>query len=442
MKSSLRTNLVLLAVVASEEDKGYQMNVGLSDVKGFLPSKETGGRKLVVGQPLLTLLTRVEGSEEGGAPRAVILSADGSRLSSRSVCVVPDGLQMEQLTPGTILATSLVEADKNGMRVQLAPGLVGEVPTKQLPPQFRADPSKLVDVIASSGDSAKSRKAAGKGKGGLSELVSDGQVRVLVTAARPNSSFLCLSSSPHLMRLGATDGRAGSLSNAKFGLGAQLSLEVGRVSARGAVHLELPSEARQVGLVEAVVGVEQLELPAQSKKTREDIALRYSVGSKHKVRITGVRIMDGVLLCTTKGEILKQKIVSLEEAEPGMLFKAAKVARLSPQGIHVLLYDRLKGFVPNLHTADRPLMEPGKTLKEGAKLGRLRVLYFDKERRQLILTRKATLVDSNLPIISSFSTNNVGITTVGMVFKVLPCHHLVPYRGSRHSTPEHLTLDA
>lgn len=253
------------------------------------------------------------------------------------------------------------------------------------------------------------------------------------------------------------------------------------VSAKGAVHFELPGEAGSAGLTEAVAALPNLQLPPEAK-TKEDVLLHYPIGSKHRLRITGailftpkgpsgrtavggVRVVDGVLLGTTKTESLKQKIVCLEEARPGMVFKAARVTGVQPHGsalpmtkrcqrnfncptgIFVRIYDRIRGFIPALHSAEEPLTRITAVIKEGTKL-RCRVLSVDKwatrlalllclrlvafglsERHQLILTRKPSLVESPLPVVAGFEGGTEGTVTVGTVVKGSPAGLLVAFWG-------------
>lgn len=91
--------------------------------------------------------------------------------------------------------------------------------------------------------------------------------------------------------------------------------------------------------------------------------------------------------------MLNQKILRYEDLEVGQLVEA-KIGSLNANGVCVQVGAGLKGFVPKLHWADDPrLKKPELRFRPDSTIV-CRVLKLDLDKKQLFLTAKKTLTES------------------------------------------------
>ena len=96
------------------------------------------------------------------------------------------------------------------------------------------------------------------------------------------------------------------------------------------------------------------------------------------------------------------------------------------RGVVVELTPRIRGFVPHSHLADVAIRKIGAKFKIDQKV-KCRVLRLDVAKRDLILSCKRTLVNSDLPLITSFSGIKAGVITHGVITAIKPFGCLVSF---------------
>lgn len=84
----------------------------------------------------------------------------------------------------------------------------------------------------------------------------------------------------------------------------------------------------------------------------------------HKCRIVGFNSVERVLLVSTKLNVLKQKIVSAEDAQPGQTF-SAKIVSIHNKGLNVKLGEDIFGFITTMHVKDKPTKTWARNLAKG-----------------------------------------------------------------------------
>lgn len=215
------------------------------------------------------------------------------------------------------------------------------------------------------------------------------ELKTAVLYLIPNSTVFGLSAESHLTARAADEkARMDLLDIAHVG-----DLVDGRVkvsSEKGGIILEL-LHSRQKQPVFARVGRGQLEMPEDDEEAESP----YSVGSKHRFRITGFSLIDRLFIGDAREKVFKQPILNVESSVPGTLVQATVWKTIGEKGAFVRLYDRINGYIPFLHCHDRPLI-PGsmKKLDEkfpSGKTIRARVLYSDVEKNRVVLTVKVSI---------------------------------------------------
>ena len=329
------------AAVASVEEHGYVMDVGLADVRCFLTKKPTD-MELSVGQ---ICQTNVVQCQLEGTVATVTLSLQPEVKFKQNV-----ELNVSTLTPGTRVHVNVTKVSQQGLMVTFG-NLLGYVykdhlarPTDQLS-AYAAKP-KLVAVV-------------------------------LYTLPLVNAVYLSLKTSL------VAEPQAAAAAEA---------LAIGRVFDTAKV-VESSSVGVFVKLNEQSKGFVPLRHLSDSKELIEDVAAHHPVKTQRRCRILQRALMDDVYICTMKKSLVNEKLLRYEDLTIGDRVTAT-IESVNSGGVSVRLgAAALKGFVPKLHWADDPrLRKPELRFRAGETL-QCRVLKLDVERRQLHLTAKASLVE-------------------------------------------------
>jgi rRNA biogenesis protein RRP5 len=148
---------------------------------------------------------------------------------------------------------------------------------------------------------------------------------------------------------------------------------------------------------------------------------KYKIGSQHPSRIIDYNATDDMYTVSLQESIIKQPFLRLEDVPIGQVVRGVidKVI-IGPAGIKGLIVkfaETMTGFVPDIHLSDVVLQNPEKKFREGATV-KARVLSTDLSKRQVRLTLKKTLVNSEAKVWNTFSEIAVGDSSVGTLVKV------------------------
>ena len=152
----------------------------------------------------------------------------------------------------------------------------------------------------------------------------------------------------------------------------------------------------------------------------------YKVGSVHRARIIGYNNMDGLFICSMEQKILDQKYLRVEDVKVGEVLQGT-IQKLLPSGsLIVELSERITAFVDELHLSDLKLKNPEKKFREGMTVTG-RILVNDPPSKQLRMTLKKTLVNSDSPIITSYESATPGMQTPGTLVAILSTGAVVKF---------------
>jgi rRNA biogenesis protein RRP5 len=402
-------NSMLMASVASVEDHGLIMDLGLdgSDLKGFLSSKEVGHgtepHDVQVGRVFLCMVTGLNSSG-----KIVKLSADTQKIGNlRKTNYLAEAPTVDAFLPGS--AVEILVADITSR------GIAGKV-------------MGMVDVTADlmhSGAGASGKELEKKYKIG-----SKIKGRIVCTFPAAEPPKLGVSLLEHVVSLAPQQGvKNGEKKNPLDIL--PLSTIIEEVTIR--------KVEADVGLfvdvgVKGVFGFVHISRVRDGKiETLSESTGAYKVGSTHRGRLIGYNSLDGVYLISLEPSILEQPFLRIEDLIVGEVVKG-KVEKIvinasGVGGILVNLAEGITGLVPVTHMSDVQLQHPEKKFKDGMTVT-ARVLSTDPGKRQVRLTLKKSLVNSEAILFLSYSNIKVGMQSPGTIVNIIPAGAVVQFYGT------------
>lgn len=405
-RQELVANSTVMASVASVEDHGYVMDIGIADSKitGFLPKKSVDDgvseNRLQPGNVFLCIATGLSANQ-----KVVQLSTQSEKLGSCK------NFPSEATTINTFVPGTAVEV------------LVSELSEKGLVGKVLGDLDVTADHIHS-GAGPNGTDLAAKYKVG-----SKVKARVICTFPEAKKPKLGISILEHVKSLKTLSAQADD--------DEKKPLEALPISSLVEDCLVKRVEA-DIGLF-VDVGVEDVPGFVHISRVKDgkvdalyESSGPFKVGSKHKGRVVGYNAFDGLFLLSFEKTVLEQPFLRIEDVSVGEVVNGV-VEKLivGENGVHGLilrLAEGISGLVPEMHLSDVRLQHPEKKFREGMKV-KARVLSTDSSKRQIRLTLKKTLVNSEEAPIKSFDDVSVGMQVLGTIINVLQNGAIVQFYG-------------
>lgn len=401
------TSTSLMASIVSVEDHGCVMDIGLQglEIGGFLPSKEIDPSiskdRLQPGNAFLCLVT-------GRSPnkRVVQLTTLAEKLGSLKALPY-DATTINTFLPGSAVEVLVSETTWGGV--------VGKVLGN-------------LDVTADIFHSGVATDSADLDS--LYKVGSKIKARVICNFVTAKEPKLGISLLPHILNL--TQKTAGATRSAMSPLAALpisstvekcvvkkvendigLFVDIGVDGFRGTVHISRVKDGKVDALYET--------------------SGPYKVDTEHRGRVLGYNPVDGLFQLSFEQSVLDKQYLRLEDVPIGAVvscnIEAVVIGSEGVKGLVVKLEDGITGFIPDRHLSDVHLQHPEKKFREGMTV-KARVLSVDLRRRQMRLTLKKTLVNSDAPVVKSFDDVSVGMQVPGTITKVMPTGASIQFYGS------------
>lgn len=406
-KQELVTNATLMASVASVEDHGYVMDIGLveSKITGFLPKKEVDAgipdTRLQPGNAFLCITTGLSANR-----KVAQLSTKTEKLGNIKNFPA-EATTINTFVPGTAVEVLVNEISEHG--------LIGKV---------MGDLDVTADLIHS-GIGPNGTDLAAKYK-----VPSKVKARVICTFPEAKIPKLGVSILDHVKSLQTIDAQVSEeakpplhalpisslvedceVKRVEADIG--LFVDVGVKGVPGFVHISRVKDGKVDGLYET--------------------SGPFKVGSKHKGRVVGYNAFDGLYLLSFEKSVLEQPFLRIEDVPVGDVVNGVieklLVGENGVSGLIVKLAEGISGLVPDTHLSDVRLQHPEKKFREGSKV-KARVLSTDPSKRQLRLTLKKTLVNSEEPAIKSYDEVSVGMQVLGTITSVMQNGAIVQFYGN------------
>ena len=396
-------NIMLQSSVLSVEDHGLIMDLGLEDstIKGFLSSKDVGQgmnhSRIETGAVLLCIIT---GQNQSG--KIIKLSADMEKAGNlKKTHFLTDAPTVDPFLPGTAVQFAVTDISSKG--------LVG----------------KLMGMIDVTADLFHSGSLGGQALDQKFSIGDKVKGRIICTFPTVEPKKLGISLLGHIQGLcqfrGTASPSIGSLlpvstiieeakvTRVEPGLG--LFVNLGAKQPLGFVHISRITDGKLEELAETG---------------------SFEAGSTHRTRIVGYNDMDGLFLASMEPHVIDQQFLRIDDVPVGHVVKGhVEKLIINDQGIGgvlVKIADGITGLVPEMHLADVRLQHPEKRFKEGMRVT-ARVLSSDPSKRQLRLTLKKTLVNSDASVLKTYDDIKVGAQSPGTLINILPNGAVIQFYG-------------
>ncbi|KJZ74775.1 hypothetical protein HIM_05892 [Hirsutella minnesotensis 3608] len=382
----------VMASVVSVEDHGCVMDVGISDLRAFLPSAEIDPsidpERL---QPGAVFLCQATGKGSNG--RIVQLSLLQSKLGN--IKHIPsEATTINTFLPGTTVSVLVSNVDRRG----LAGKVLGHLDV-------------TADLVHS---------GVGPDGADLEETYKVGskiKARVICNFPTAKDPKMGISLLPHVTSLArkfpASD--AHNLPTTVLPISSLVEkCVVRRVEAEIGLYVDT-----------GVAGLSGFVHISRVKDGKVDALYEssgpYQVGSVHKGRVIGYSELDGLFHISFEKKVLEQQYIRLEDVPIGGVVNG-EIEKLiinenGVGGLIVKISDGITGLVPERHMSDIRLQHPEKKFRDGMKV-KARVLSTDPSKKQMRLTLKKTLVNSEAPAVKSYSEVSVGMHIPGTIIKL------------------------
>lgn len=396
-KDEIVANNTVAAAVISVEDHGYIMDLGIDGQRGFLSNNEIDEsmdkERL---QPGASFLCQVK---TGGKVAQLTLKQD--KLGN--INNVPgDATTVNTFVPGTAVSLLVTGHDRRGISGKI----IGHI-------------DATADVIHSgvgpNGDDLEAKYKIG----------SKIKARIICNFPTAKEPKLGLSLLPHILDLTRKHAESPKKS-------CKLPTDVIPISSI-LEKCTVRTVETEIGLFvdTGVKGMSGFVHISRVKDGKVDALYEtsgpYKVGTTHKGRVVGYSEMDGLFHISFERSILEQQYIRLEDVPVGAVVTGSidkiVITEEGVNGLVIKIAEGITGFVTERHLSDVRLQHPEKKFREGMKV-KARVLSVNMMKKQMRLTLKKTLVNSEIPVVQSFDDVKVGSQILGTIIQL-------PQNGAR-----------
>lgn len=408
-QSNLARNCMVQASIASVEDHGFVMDLGMhqGSAKGFMSDADVPSQlENMPIQPGMTFLCLVKSIGSNG--KVIKLSSDHQQAGdTKSSGVLSEAPTIDSLLPGTAIEM-LVTQNSQG---SLAGKVMGTTNTyadhvhsgagpfgADLESRYPLGSKVKARIIFSLRDSRQTGLGVSlldnvlclRGETGNEEKTKGDSSQTLAPSSFVEQAKVC---------------------QVEPGLGVYLKVDVDKDP--GFAHISRLSDERVASI------------------SRE--SGKYKVNSVHRARVLGYNSVDGLHLLSLQKSILEKPFLHVQDVPIGEVVRC-RVQRLiiGPLGVNGIVLDldgNLTGFVPELHIADIHLQHPERKFKEGMSV-KARVISVNPLRRQIRLTLKKSLVDQEGAIWKKYDDISIGSSSTGVVSKTTPHGAVLRFWGN------------
>ncbi|XP_057307002.1 protein RRP5 homolog [Hydractinia symbiolongicarpus] len=377
-KNCINKNMLLWGAVQSEEDHGYLVSIK-KDMSGFLPKAKLKG-KLSIGSMMWFNIKQISANK-----KVVTLSLK----NIKDVQVEEKASHFNSILPGQLVKLTVTEVSDEMVSGKIFESFDAVVDLLHLPSE--QEPEKLLK-----------KKISGR-----------------IIHVNPQTKQIGISCLENIICL------PDNIISNKYSIGDIVK------------GCEIVNADSSSGLVVKMTNGESgiVHISRVSDEHIEKLSKKYKVTTKHKCRVLGYSALDSKYTLTMRNSDLEKEFLRYNDVKPGMLVSGT-IITLEEFGCLVKITDHIRGLCPRIHLADITLKHPEKKFTEGKKV-KCRVLTVKAETRGLVLTNKKTLVNSELPIITSLEDAKVGDVTHGFVSDIKSFGLFVKfYNGVRALLPK------
>lgn len=393
-KEDVVPNSTVMASVVSVEDRGFVMDLGISNLNAFLPRSEVdssfGEERLQPGAVFLCSVT-----SKGANGKIAQLSLQQKKLGN--IKAVPaDATTINTFLPGTAVDVLISNLDRRG----LAGKILGHLDATADLIHSQVGPSGIdLETTYKIGSRVKARVIcnfpnAKEPKLGISLLPHITALDQKRPGRGPHSKKL----PTEVLPISSTIEEC-TVRHVENDIG--LFVDVGIPELRGFVHISRVKDGKVDALYES--------------------SGPFQVGSVHKGRIIGFNEVDGIFNISFEKSVLEQQYLRLQDVPIGAVvscnIEEIIIDKTGVSGLILKVSEGITGLVTERHFSDVRLQHPEMKFKKNQKV-KARVLSIDLVKKQMRLTLKKTLVNSEAPVIKSYEDATVGMQVPGTIIKI------------------------
>uniref|UniRef100_A0A0E0AH21 S1 motif domain-containing protein n=1 Tax=Oryza glumipatula TaxID=40148 RepID=A0A0E0AH21_9ORYZ len=377
---AIQDGMVLTAQVKSIEDHGYILHFGVSSFSGFMPKADRESAKIESGQLIQCVVKAIDKARE-----IVHLSSDEDLLS-KSIIKDLKGLSIDHLIPGMMVNARVHSVLENGVMLSFLTYFTGTADIFNLSNSFPSGSWK-------------------------DDYIKNKKVNARILFVDPSTRAVGLTLNQQLLRLKvpSINVKAGEIYD---------KARVLRMDKRAGLFLEIPSPTPSPGFV---------SIHDVSDKDVKNVEKKFKEGSMARVRVLGVRHLEGVAIGTLK-ILFSFKVIQADTPKVGSIVSGV-VERLTPAAVVVSVNGFCKGSILNEHLADhrgqaaqlKNLLKPGHEFSE--------LLVLDVEGQNLVLSAKQSLINCASDIPSEISQMHAGSVFHGYVCNIIEAGCFVRFLG-------------
>lgn len=365
--------LVLSATVEEEEDHGYQMNVGIKNVRAFLPTQNVKNNKMIVGSNLFCAVEKVTQSK-GSA--TVLLKAfkptEPRRLEVAQV-------NIDALVPGSTVTFTIESILKNGLQGTLfddtVPAFVNEnMLDKPLSTTKKYDVFKQV------------------------------QARILYVMPLTKHVFLTLAN---------FDGNRISVAD---------PVAPGKIIQEAKIiHKCLTGVWFQVGKKHKALLPRYILKSKYNQNYDEHIVMaKYQIGSVHTIRVMRYEAFDRTMIVTDDEKSINTKYFSVEDLKIGDMYNCRITKILDNKRGYLVSLDNVKGILIS-HNFDQ-----SKTYA-GNQMVKLRLMAIEEDRKLAQFSNHPAYLKKNAKLVTARDDLKPGQKFLGTVISEQEKYILVAF---------------
>ncbi|XP_078040689.1 ribosomal RNA Processing 5 [Augochlora pura] len=378
--NDLRNGSKIICTVSSIEDHGYVVDTGLTNARGFIPTKDHNNKQyLFPGKQLLCHVKEIKTRENTSTIKL------SSKLGLVQAINNIEIQSLDNLSPGTNCKLRIKKVLPNGVYVSFGNNYIGYI--NQL---YLTEPLSKY---------SKGMEVTGKLLYIL-PTVKFGYFSTLVNKPKDDS-----------IKPGDIIEEATVLFRESGGIVLQLT--------KSGVRGFLPLKRTNVSF--------------------DKIIETFVPASKHKCRVLSYCWIDGTYVCTMQHSLLQEKYFSFSDFTPGDLVKAKIASINTATGFINVRIGRLYGLVTSEHISDTGISEL-KNFNVDQEVDAM-VLAVDNTQNRIYFTLKKSLLHSNLPILYNIQASKPGSKHHGTIIQIKKSGLLVKFFGNIKGWVPHSALD-
>lgn len=423
--------MTLHGTVASVEDHGAIVNLGVRGLNAFVPRKE--------------LVTSALTPRKGQHLFVTVLSVN---VHTSTATVTPDHAQVvksvtrgdsftvKQLVPGMLLNVRVEDVLKNGLSVNFLTFFTATVEQNHM-----SNPCQR-----------GWEESYKKGLKGRARIIS-------IDFA---SKQISLSMAPHVVHLAVPESRfaigdvidAAAIERIDEGIGMLLSLQAKAPADADAMDVDDEDDTATKKATWKTFTPAYVHISNASDARVDKLEKKFTVGATLPARVIGHAPFDGLVNVSCKASSLSQTVLRHADLAAGEKVRG-KILAIEPWGILLELSEGVRGVVSPQHVPPFVSLTASKASgKKGGdqsgsgkyKVGKTveaRVLRVDLESKKTYLTMKKTLLTSEIPVLASYADATMGRAAHGFITKIAEYGVVVNfYNGVYGLVPAALLRDA